>query len=96
LAVLWGNRPLGDRWQKQVLEGGSWVVELGGRIVGVAYIQVARAEPEVQAQIHALYLVPEAIGKGMGRKLLELMVDFAQKAGAREATLDSTVTSRFL
>jgi len=89
----WGNRPLGDRWQKQVREGGSWVVELGGRIVGVAYIRVDKAEPEVQAHIHALYLVPEAIGKGLGRKLLGLMLDFARNAGAKDVTLDSTVTA---
>ena len=89
----WGNRPLGDRWQKQVREGGSWVVELGGRIVGVACIRVDKAEPKVQAHIHALYLVPEAIGKGLGRKLLGLMLDFARNAGAKDVTLDSTVTT---
>ena len=90
----WGNRPLGDRWQKQVREAGSWVVELGGRIVGVAYIHVDKAEPEVQAHIHALYLAPEAIGKGVGRRLLGLMLDFARNAGAKAVTLDSTLTAQ--
>jgi GNAT superfamily N-acetyltransferase len=90
----WGNRPLGDRWQKQVREAGSWVVELGGRIVGVAYIHVDKAEPEVQAHIHALYLAPEAIGKGVGRRLLGLMLDLARNAGAKAVTLDSTLTAQ--
>src|SRR5262249_18445728 len=89
----WGNRPLGDRWQNRVRDGGSWVVELDGRIVGVAYIRVDKMEPEVQAHIYALYLAPEAIGKGVGRKLLGLMLDFARNAGAKEVTLDSTVTA---
>jgi GNAT superfamily N-acetyltransferase len=89
----WGNRPLGDRWQTQVQEGSSWVVELGARIVGVAYIRVDKTAPEVQAHIHSLYLAPEAIGKGVGRTLLGLMLDFARNAGAKEVTLDSTVTA---
>jgi GNAT superfamily N-acetyltransferase len=89
----WGNRPLGERWQKQVREGGSWVVEFGGQIVGVAYIRVAKAEPEVHAHIEAPYLAPEAIGKGIGRTLLEIMLDFARNAGAKELTLESTLTA---
>jgi GNAT superfamily N-acetyltransferase len=93
----WGNRPLGDRWQKQVREGGAWVVELDGRIVGVAYIHVAKPDPEVQAHIHALHLVPEAIGKGVGRKLLEVMVNFARNVWRETLDLGSHCHgSRFL
>lgn len=43
--------------------------------------------------IYALYLGSEVLGLGLGRELVRLMLEEAQREGATEVTLESTITA---
>ncbi|WP_447740346.1 GNAT family N-acetyltransferase [Pseudomonas laurentiana] len=68
--------------------GGSWVAEdSAGRIVGFA---CARFEGRV-LHLHEISVRHEAQGQGVGRRLLQLVVDEARLGGASELTLTTFV-----
>jgi GNAT superfamily N-acetyltransferase len=87
----WGNRPLGDRWKAAIEEGYVWVAEQDGRIRGSCYIRINVSEP--MAYIHSLYLSPEILHQGIGKKLVDLMIDKAKELKVLAITLESTITA---
>lgn len=89
----WGNRPLGNRWIDAIKTGHVWVVEANDRIYGHAYIRVYEENKVMKAHIHGLYLTPEALGRGLGKKLGMLMIKTANKARVNLITLESTLTA---
>ncbi len=89
----WGNRPLGNRWIDAIKSDHVWVVESHGQIFGHAYIRVFEENGVKRAHVHGLYLTPEVLGKGLGGKLGRLMLEAAKNAGAKEVTLESTLTA---
>lgn len=52
------------------IKGKGWVCEVDGRIVGFAIVDVA------EDNIWALFLLPAFEGKGIGRQLQEVMLDW--------------------
>jgi len=69
-----------------------WLVaELGGRIVGFGELDPA-VTPRT-AEIRGLYLAPEAVGRGIGRDLVERLLAMARAAGARRMILKGTLTA---
>ena len=89
----WGNRALGDRWTKAIEEDFVWVVEFQNKIHGHAYIQIEQGKKEIKAFVYGLYLTPEVLGQGGGKKLLALMINEAKNAGVKTVRLDSTKTA---
>lgn len=89
----WGNRPLGDRWIESIKIGHVWVVESNDRIYGHGYIRIYIENDEKQAHIHGLYLAPEALKKGLGKKLGQLMLNTAKEQKVKLVTLQSTITA---
>lgn len=89
----WGNRPLGNRWIEAIKTGHVWVVESNNKIYGHAYIRLYNDNEENKAHIHGLYLAPEAINHGLGKKLGTLMLHTAKKNGVKLVTLESTLTA---
>ena len=68
------------RWQARLAEPkyrrGSFVGELDGRVVGFVFwgpTEGPDATPET-AEVYAIYLDPDAIGRGIGRALLDAAV----------------------
>jgi GNAT superfamily N-acetyltransferase len=61
---------------------------LDGTIAGVGLIDVERG------YVHMLYLVPEALGRGLGRALLRAMEQAAAEAGHGTIGLHATITAR--
>lgn len=61
-----------------------WVAEKGGRIVGAVFVVEEDAET---AKLRMLYVEPDARGGGVGRHLVDEVVNFARKAGYRRLTL---------
>ena len=58
--------------------GRTWVVEDDGIVQGFASTGSMRAQPnelEGAGEVFAIYLVPEAIGRGLGRRLFTHAVD---------------------
>jgi len=84
-AWLW---PWDKAWREQLIEKNHmWVVEEGGEISGFC-------DMIPSGEVMALYLVPEALGRGFGRALLEVMEDFARQQGWSSVHLCSTLTAR--
>jgi ribosomal protein S18 acetylase RimI-like enzyme len=79
--------------------GGTLVIMAGGRLAGFAHVHEARdadAAPSV-GEIWAIYLEPEAWGKGLGRELMAAALRALAEIGYDEATLwvlDSNVRAR--
>jgi GNAT superfamily N-acetyltransferase len=89
----WGNRPLGNRWVDAIKIGHVWVVEANGRIFGHAYLRIFEEDGNKKAHINGLYLTPEVLSKGFGKRLGNLMLDTAKNAGVKSITLESTITA---
>lgn len=61
-----------------------WVAECDGHILGAVFL--VRDDDET-ARLRLLYVEPEARGQGVGRKLVELCINFARGAGYRRIVL---------
>ena len=61
------------------------VAEVEGRAVAVATLE---GEPP-EAELGSLFVDPDMIGKGVGRRLLQHMVEMARGIGARTMVLDA-------
>jgi GNAT superfamily N-acetyltransferase len=68
---------------------GAFVAEEGGRIVGFASFCPSRDEdaPAGTGEVPAIYVEPSAMGKGVGRELLEEATAELRLAGFTRATL---------
>lgn len=66
-----------------------WVAIDGDAVVGMAMWTPSRDEDatESTADLEAMYLDPEVIGQGLGRTLMQRVVDDIAQAGFTEATL---------
>jgi ribosomal protein S18 acetylase RimI-like enzyme len=78
--VLGSRRDRVERWRAWLADpdqhGGSFVAELGGNLVGYVFWGAPR-EPDAPsdvAEVYAIYLDPDAIGRGIGRGLFEAAV----------------------
>jgi putative acetyltransferase len=64
-----------------------WVAEdENGRIVGCGGLKQHTSQ---EAEICKLYLHPAARGKGLGKRILHCLVDFARASGYRQITLET-------
>lgn len=70
----WGYRQLGDRWVRAIQEDFVQVVELDGKIQGFGHLRVLEKEGAQVAHLHGLYLTPEVVGLGLGRKIAHEMI----------------------
>ena len=63
-----------------------WLVAVrGARIVGYAYAGPYRARPAYRFTTEdSIYLAPDAIGEGLGRRLLEALIDACTARGDRQ------------
>ena len=68
-----------------------WIVEEDGRVVGSAAVREAG---EAEAELKRMYLAPELRGRGLGRRLLELVIEWARERGLVAVTLDTTAEMR--
>jgi GNAT superfamily N-acetyltransferase len=65
-----------------------WIVALDGeKIAGTALM-------ELNGEIHLCYLLPEYLGRGIGKAMLNDMLEFARTSGLKKVTLGSTRTAR--
>jgi ribosomal protein S18 acetylase RimI-like enzyme len=71
-----------------------WVCEVGGEVMGFASTGPSRDEDAPgAAEVYAIYVRPEAMGKGIGRELFEHAVRDLSERGYREAVLWTLVTN---
>ncbi len=75
--------------QKQVNEWGHTflLASLGDQAVGYASYQL-NYEREKQTKLHKLYVLPETQGKGVGKRLLDKVIEIARQAGQHQLLLN--------
>ena len=86
------RRPVWERivGEAQWPRAGTFVAEEGEHVVGFASICPARdddEEPADSGELAAIYLLPGAWGKGLGRELMSSALSALSDAGFGEATL---------
>jgi len=89
----WGNRELGSRWTNAIRDGHVWVVTLNKKIYGLGYIRIYDEAGSAKAEIHGLYLTPEVLKQGYGKKLANLMIQKAKEHKVRQIVLSSSLTA---
>jgi len=61
------------------------VAECDGQVQGYAYVNLFRARPAYRFSVeNSIYIAEAAQGRGLGRKLLEALIEGAEAAGARQ------------
>ncbi|MEK7689862.1 MAG: GNAT family N-acetyltransferase, partial [Bdellovibrionota bacterium] len=89
--AAWGGRAYNEeRRLRGIRENLIWVVENDGRIEG--YGELNLRDP-AGAYLHALYLTPAVLKRGLGRRILALMEEEIRTATVPRRTLDSTLNS---
>ena len=76
-----------------------FVAENAGRVLGGGGIGPIAGQPEEICELRKMYLVAEARGLGVGRRVLEACLEFARQAGYRTcylATLERMTRARRL
>jgi len=75
-----------------------WVVEIDGVVKGGGGIAPLKGEDLNWCELQKMYFLPELRGKGMGRELLKICLDFASKIYkyCYLETLDSMKTAKHL
>lgn len=68
--------------------GRGWVCEIDGRVVGFSIVDSSRRN------VWALFIFPENEGKGIGRKLLGLLVDWSRSNGLQNLWLSTDPSTR--
>ena len=64
--------------------GAFWVARLAGEVVGSVGVERL---PDGRAELHRLYLDATLRGRGVGRALVETVLDWCRKAGIARLTL---------
>ncbi len=62
-----------------------FLLELDGKNAGYAGLELKKGQT---AHLHKIYLSPDCQGKGLGKKLIQFIMNYAQKAGAKQLTLN--------
>ena len=84
----WSDPKTDESYHEPISKGCFWVGEFDGKIVG--FSQIIPADNEVLA----VYVHPEYLRKGIGRKLLERMELEAERLGLEFLQMDSSVTAK--
>lgn len=70
-------------------ESAYFVIEENNKIVGGAGIYPTHGLPEHTAELVKLYTIPEIRGKGYGKRLINICLDFAKQVGYKHVYLES-------
>ena len=84
-----------SRWQSRLAEADSrralpLCAALAGNPVGLAWGRIDPASPSI-AHLYQMWASPEARGLGIGRRLLDAVIDWARRQGASTVELGVTV-----
>lgn len=78
-------------WHKSIETDHIWVLDNGEEILGFGHLKF---HDENKSEIHGLYFSPDAIGKGLGHKLVSIMKLFSSSKGRNHVVLSATITAK--
>ncbi len=62
-----------------------FVVEADGRVLGYAYASHYRTRPGYRYSVEdSIYVAPDAVGRGLGKRLLRALIDACEQRGFRQ------------
>ena len=66
----------------------TWVAQRGGRVIGFTQVGPSR-DPDAPeaAELYGMYVLPEVVGTGVGRALMEAALEYCRAGPWREAIL---------
>ncbi len=70
-----------------------WVVELNGKIEGFGHLAFSLQGKTKVTHVAGLYLTPSVLGKGLGRRILQFMIQESRQAGVEKILLEATLTA---
>ncbi len=82
LELFYSNSALEEDFNKPGYS--FFLLELDGKYAGYAGLEL---KDQQTAHLHKIYLSPDCQGKGLGKKLIQFIIDFAKNAGAHILTL---------
>ena len=90
----WGGREFRENERIKTIENDCiWVLESSNAIGGYCHLRFYENENQKMAELHALYFTPEALGKGLGKIMLDLIIAKAQEERVSKIELCSTLNA---
>ncbi len=90
----WGNRPFREQDRINAINNHwVWVIDISGKIEGFGHFSLITKDENLYGHIMGLYLAPEALGKGYGVKIVQMMIAEAKEKNVKEINLESTLTA---
>ncbi len=91
--AVWSGRNFRDEvWQQTMDTDFVWVISNSRNdIYGFGHLKI---KLDKQAVVAGLYFIPEVMGKGFGKKLIELIILECRQQGVKNVTLSSTITAK--
>ena len=90
----WGGRKFDEAERLRTFASDYvWVIDDGGAVSGFGHFFPTEREGDKFGWIVALYLTPEVVGLGMGKRMLALIEAEARRLGLKRIELESTRTA---
>ena len=80
------------QWQERIMTGAQFLADADGAVVGTATGVVDTGDPSTMLLV-AMFVVPSARGRGVGRLLVGAVVEQARLEGARQVRLHVVETN---
>lgn len=91
----WGHRPYRQEQRLAPIKNDLvWIVEDKGSIEGFGHLKIFEKDGLQRGHIFGLYLAPAVIGKGLGKAIVDLMIEEMKVAKVKHVTLESSITAR--
>jgi predicted GNAT family N-acyltransferase len=91
----WGHRPYReDQRVDSINNDFLWVIEIKGSIEGYGHLKIFEKDELKRGYICGLYLTSKAVGRSLGKVVVEMMMEEIKFAKVKQVTLESTITAR--
>ena len=88
--TAYADDALGGLYENYLADNCAYfVVEINGKICGGAGIAPLENKANTVCELQKMYFLPEIRGKGFGQKLMQICLDFAQKAGFKHCYIET-------
>lgn len=91
----WGHRPYReDQRLSSIKNDLVWVIEDNGCIEGYGHLKIFEKDGLKRGHIFGLYLTPKAVGKSLGKAIVDLMMEEIKSVKVKQLSLEATITAQ--